>query len=71
MSTRFANTFLTVTHFFIIKAVLNLLAVHVDAVIVILGVHDESSPLSPTRRNVGSVVFVEVFSEIPSPVAHV
>lgn len=59
------------THLCIIETVFDLLSVHVDAVVVVLGVHYESSPFSPPWRNVGSVVLVQVLPKITRAVAHI
>lgn len=50
---------------------LDLLSIHVDAVIVVLGVHDEATPLPPAGRNIRPIVLVEVLSKVPRPVAHI
>lgn len=42
----------------VIEAMFDLLTVHIDGVVVVFGVHNESTPFSPTWRNVGSVVFI-------------
>lgn len=43
---------------------LDLLAVHVDAVVVVLGVHDEPPPLAPAGRDVRAVILVQVLAEV-------
>lgn len=48
----------------IIVSVFDLLPVHVDAVVVVLGVHDESPPLAPAGGDVRPVVLVQVFTEV-------
>lgn len=48
----------------IVISVLDLLPVHIDAVVVILGVHDEAAPFTPSRRYVRPVVLVQVFTEV-------
>lgn len=48
----------------IVEPVLDLLAVHVDGIVVILGVHDEAAPFPPAGRNVRAVIFVQVFAEV-------
>ena len=42
----------------------DLLAVHVDTVVVVLGVHDESPPLPPPGGDVRAVVLVQVLPEV-------
>lgn len=42
----------------VLEAVLYLLAVHVDAVVVVARVHYEAAPLPPSRRYVRAVVLV-------------
>lgn len=48
----------------IVITVFDLLSVHIDAVIVVFGVHDETAPLAPAGRNVGTIVFVQVLAEV-------
>lgn len=48
----------------VVESVFDLLAVHVDGIVVILGVHDEASPFPPTGRNVRAVILVQVFAEV-------
>ena len=50
--------------FEVVVPVLDLTAVEIDRVIVKARVLDEADPLSPPRRNVRTVVFVEIFAEI-------
>lgn len=52
------------TYLLVIEPMLDLLPVHVDGVVVVLGIHDEASPLPPPRGDVRPVVFVQVFTEI-------
>lgn len=40
------------------------LPVHVDAVVVVLGVHDEAPPLAPAGGDVRPVVLVQVLAEV-------
>lgn len=40
------------------------LAIHVDAVVIVLGVHNETSPLAPAGWYVRAVVLVQVFPEV-------
>lgn len=48
----------------VVEPVLDLLAVHIDAVVIVLAVHDEASPLAPPRRYVRPVVLVQVLAEV-------
>lgn len=57
------------THLRIVEAVLDLLPVHVDAVVVVLGVHDQAAPLAPAGRNVRAVVLVQVLAKVAGAVA--
>lgn len=57
--------------FVIIIAVLDLLPIHVDRVIVVFGVHNESSPFSPTRRYIRTIVFIQIFAKITSSVTSI
>lgn len=55
---------LLVTYLMIIKSMLDLLPIHVDGVIVILGIHDQSTPFSPSGRYVRPIILVQVFAKI-------
>lgn len=59
------------THLSIIEAVLNLLAVHVNTVVVILGVHDEAAPFPPAGRYVRPVVLVQILAKVAGAVADI
>lgn len=48
----------------IVEAMLDLLAVHVDAVVVVFAVHDEATPLAPSWWYVRPVVLVQVLAEV-------
>lgn len=48
----------------IVVSMLYLLAVHIDAVVIIFWVHNKSSPLTPAGGNVRTVVFVQILAEI-------
>lgn len=48
----------------IVVSVFDLLPVHVDAVVVVLGVHDEAPPLAPAGGDVRPVVLVQVLPEV-------
>lgn len=52
------------SHLPIIIAVSDLIAVHVDAIIVVLGVHDQPPPLPPAGGDVRAVVLVQVLAEV-------
>lgn len=49
----------------IIFSMFDSLPIHVDAVVVVLRVHNESAPLAPAWWNVGPVVLVQIFAEVP------
>lgn len=52
------------THLVIIESMLDLFPVHVDGVVVVLRVHNQTTPFPPARWNVRTVVLVQVFAEI-------
>lgn len=53
----------------IVKAVLDLLPIQIDAVVVVLGVHDQAAPLAPTRRYIGTVVLVQILAKVAGAIA--
>lgn len=55
----------------VVKAVLYLFAVHVDAVVVVAGVHYKATPFPPSWRYVRAVVFVQILAEVSCPISRV
>lgn len=48
----------------IIIAMFDPLPVHVNAIIVILGVHDQASPFPPTGGDVRPIILVQILAEV-------
>lgn len=40
------------------------LSIHVDAIIVVFGIHNEATPFTPSGRYVRSIVFIQIFAEV-------
>lgn len=50
---------------------LDLLPIHIDAVIIIFRVHNETTPFPPTWWDVRSVVLVQILAKVPSAIARI
>jgi hypothetical protein len=48
----------------VICTVLDALTVDIYAIVIVARVHDETSPFSPARRNVTSIILIQVLAEI-------
>lgn len=60
----FCFPFTSSIHLCIIETVFDLLSIHINGVVIILGILYQSSPFSPAGRYVRTIVFVQILSEI-------
>lgn len=52
------------THLCIIETVFDSFPIHVDTVVVVLWIHNETAPFTPSRRYIRSIVFVQIFTKV-------